>query len=665
MSANLDVSRGRTILSESCALSPAAVLMALCLASGPLTARASGQIHGEPDPAPLASPVECVEPPWRFRPPVDALGPGGVPLISQPASGAVDRSILPYPGVVTDDRIVCRFFVLRRTDGSGGLDEALIPKMMRDLNYGFRNVPFYFVREPGTSYIDDDGTYADIPNYAAQIALVNSGYADGVLSWYIAPHITNGATGTGTQVAGAWVGPPYTTGMRGVLMAYPNMGTPANIVTPTHEVGHLGLLHHPFETAFGVQCTSEVNCHLRGDRVCDTPASPGLGPSLVLGTGEYIGTLLGPCLNDPPFAPNPLLYMDSSGLAGHVYRDEFSPGQIDRFKQWFIHQQGDLVGPARPHFIVDCDNDGLDDAEQVLLGLATDLDRDLVPDACQTYPKAGDLMVCGMTNNSQNRPRYFDGTTGAYAGEIWNGMTWAHSLRLGPDGLVYMPSLSHLVRLNLATGRTHDNFLDGAPENAGTFVDLLFESDGNILLLDNLSNNIRRYDGATGSYMGVFSGLGAMTRPKYMEYGNDGNIYVVGTAVQGNSVRRISAVDGSPMGAFVTAGSGGLTAGQGLTFHGSYLYVSEGATSRVLRYDGFTGAFVDAFVSAGSGGLSNPHSLRFGPDGHLYVASRGSNSVKRYDGTSGAYLGDFLAAGAGGDPGSGGLDNPAGLLFLP
>jgi DNA-binding beta-propeller fold protein YncE len=62
---------------------------------------------------------------------------------------------------------------------------------------------------------------------------------------------------------------------------------------------------------------------------------------------------------------------------------------------------------------------------------------------------------------------------------------------------------------------------------------------------------------------------------------------------------------------------------------GHHLYVSSYETDEVLRYD-TTGAFIDAFVSSGSGGLDNPEGLIFGPDGNLYVSSGGTDEVLRY-----------------------------------
>lgn len=40
-----------------------------------------------------------------------------------------------------------------------------------------------------------------------------------------------------------------------------------------------------------------------------------------------------------------------------------------------------------------------------------------------------------------------------------------------------------------------------------------------------------------------------------------------------------------------------------------------------MRYNGATGAFIGAFVTAGSGGLSQPECVTFGPDSNLYVGN--------------------------------------------
>ena len=88
-----------------------------------------------------------------------------------------------------------------------------------------------------------------------------------------------------------------------------------------------------------------------------------------------------------------------------------------------------------------------------------------------------------------------------------------------------------------------------------------------------------------------------------------------------------------------------------------HFYLGNRDNNSVLRYHGGTGEFLGAFVTAGSGGLSGPAGLAFGPDGHLYVSSKNTHSVLRYNGTNGAFMGVFVAGGAGG------LRSPTGLAF--
>jgi len=74
------------------------------------------------------------------------------------------------------------------------------------------------------------------------------------------------------------------------------------------------------------------------------------------------------------------------------------------------------------------------------------------------------------------------------------------------------------------------------------------------------------------------------------------------------------------------------------------LYVTTGdVDGQVLRFNGTTGTYLGIFVSPGSGGLDNPDGLIFGPDRNLYVNSSDIGSVLRYDGTSGAFMDVFAS----------------------
>ena len=89
------------------------------------------------------------------------------------------------------------------------------------------------------------------------------------------------------------------------------------------------------------------------------------------------------------------------------------------------------------------------------------------------------------------------------------------------------------------------------------------------------------------------------------------------------------------------------------------LFVSSESNDRVIRYDGSTGVLIGDFVSGGSGGLDAANGLTYGPDGHIYVVSLHNDSVIKYDGDTGALIGNFVSSG------SGGLDFPFSLEFGP
>jgi len=72
-----------------------------------------------------------------------------------------------------------------------------------------------------------------------------------------------------------------------------------NHTTFPHEVGHYFDLFHTHETAYGRECVDGSNCTTAGDRLCDTPADPGLGAHNVNDACQYIGHELDPCHGDP------------------------------------------------------------------------------------------------------------------------------------------------------------------------------------------------------------------------------------------------------------------------------------------------------------------------------------------------------------------------------
>ena len=85
----------------------------------------------------------------------------------------------------------------------------------------------------------------------------------------------------------------------------------------------------------------------------------------------------------------------------------------------------------------------------------------------------------------------------------------------------------------------------------------------------------------------------------------------------------------------------------GLAQGGGYLYVSDGDTDEIAKFDA-TGILVARFGGSGSGAgnFHSPNGLAFGPDGHLYVADFGNHRIQVLD-SDGTALSSFGSYGSG------------------
>jgi hypothetical protein len=147
-------------------------------------------------------------------------------------------------------------------------------------------------------------------------------------------------------------------------------------------------------------------------------------------------------------------------------------------------------------------------------------------------------------------------------------------------------------------------------------------------------------------------------------HGAYADLYVINQG--SNGVLRFNEVTGDLIDSFISSSNnGGLSTPRAVLFgRDGNLYVTSNDTQSVMRYDGTTGAPLPApgqtgatFIHPGSGGLQNPAQLIFGRDGNLYVDSQTNNAVLRYDGTTGAFIDAFISSG------SGGLNTPLYLFF--
>ena len=238
-----------------------------------------------------------------------------------------------------------------------------------------------------------------------------------------------------------------------------------------------------------------------------------------------------------------------------------------------------------------------------------------------TFGPDSNLYV-GMNNFGppfQSFVRRFDGGTGALIDTFASGgglLSPSH-LVFGPDGNLFVASFgglapnSRVIRYNGVTGAYMDDFVPIGSGGLSGAEGLIFGPDGNLYVTSRVTNQVLRYDGSTGAFLGVFAS-GGNNGPIDLVFGPDDNLYVLDSTAGLLNILRFDGVTGASLGVFVSRFSGG-TDGSSLTFGpDANLYVTTGFLGNsVLRFDGSTGQFMDEFVPDGSGGLDYATDLQF------------------------------------------------------
>ena len=189
----------------------------------------------------------------------------------------------------------------------------------------------------------------------------------------------------------------------------------------------------------------------------------------------------------------------------------------------------------------------------------------------------------------------------------------------------------------------------GGPNAMDGPTALVYDASGNLLVLDEFSKNVLKFNGTTGAFITNFIPTSSIlttagiTDPADMELGADGNLYIMGHgAVGGNNIHRFNGITGAYMGVWSAIGVDRHQ--HGLAFGpGGDLYQGVVDAKNIERWSGATGAPLGVFASNAS--MGPVADLAFSST-TLYVTVDGGGGVKRFNAVSGVSMSDLIAPGA-------------------
>jgi hypothetical protein len=266
----------------------------------------------------------------------------------------------------------------------------------------------------------------------------------------------------------------------------------------------------------------------------------------------------------------------------------------------------------------------------------------------------GDYFVISNTTNSVLR---YDGATFQYLGAFVSpgsgGLLYPTDLVFANGDLfVTSANTDAVLRYNGQTGSFIGAFVASGTNGINRPTNLLVHN-GQLFVgawQDTAPGEVHRYDLATGAFIDKFvaPGAGGLDDPVGMAFGPDGNFYVAEFAPVetggNNAILRYDGTTGAFIDEFVPEGSGGLIRPAGIQFGpDGNLYVVNLDGDSVLRYHGASGAFLDVFVPAGLGGIDQPTRSLFTKN-QMLLCSQNTDQVVRYEVPSWAVFNVTLSA---------------------
>lgn len=238
------------------------------------------------------------------------------------------KTIAPLATAPPTDRPYYLPMTIHMVRDSAGINTGLSPEqldaVMQNLNQTWRPLGIQFFIHGEIDYsIQDDGFFV-LPNVGAtQDALRRVNSVPNTINVYFTNLQDISGQARFTKDAA-----------QGVLLDYSVMDRfpPGffHLEVFAHELGHYFDLYHTHETMFGVECPRGNNCSSAGDRLCDTPADPGLfRPIRVDSNCAYDGSAAIPasCDQETPYQP---LTNNLMSVARRPCRNQFTPDQISK-----------------------------------------------------------------------------------------------------------------------------------------------------------------------------------------------------------------------------------------------------------------------------------------------------------------------------------------------
>ena len=221
--------------------------------------------------------------------------------------------------------------IVRRSDGTGGLDPLVLFDALVQLNEYYENANLGFNICDDLNYIDDDDLY-DFSTSDSD-ALVDMYNVANRANIYFVGSLLNS---NGESLAGN-SSYPWTPRKR-ILIKNSEVDNGSTLL---HEMGHFFGLFHTHDDYDGAELVDQSNCEDAGDGFCDTPADPNLYQQVDVNC-NYIGTAVD--ANGDTYNPDTHNIMS---YAPDFCRNQFSPEQYDHIAFSYLeYYQGFACNPV-------------------------------------------------------------------------------------------------------------------------------------------------------------------------------------------------------------------------------------------------------------------------------------------------------------------------------